>query len=144
VADPGRIIGLDVGDVRIGVAVSDPLGIISQAHSVITCISEEEDAAAIRDLVSDLEATTIVAGLPLNQEGKPGPQAEKVLAFLDALRAVVDVPVETIDERFTTAIAERALIDAGVRRKGRKQVIDKLAAQQILSTYLERRSRQRG
>ncbi|HUW60941.1 MAG TPA: Holliday junction resolvase RuvX [Candidatus Bathyarchaeia archaeon] len=137
----GRIVGLDVGSVRIGVAVSDPLGIMALPHSVITRASIEQDLDAVRDLVATVEAVRIVAGLPLNQEGKPGPQAEKVLEFLDRLREVVNVEIVTQDERFSTAEAQRMLIGANVSRKGRKKVIDKIAAHHILQTYLDRLKR---
>ncbi len=134
----GRIVGLDVGSVRIGVAVSDPLGIMALPHSVITRTSLEQDLKAIGDLAASVEAVKIVAGLPLNQEGKPGPQAEKVMEFLDRLREVVNVEVVTQDERFSTAEATRMLIGANVSRKGRKKVVDKVAAHHILQTYLDR------
>jgi len=137
----GRIVGLDVGSVRIGVAVSDPLGIMALPHSVITRTSLEKDLAAVRHLVAELEAIRIVAGMPLNQEGKPGPQAQKVSEFLDRLREAVDVEIVTQDERFSTAAAERMLIGANVSRKGRKKVIDKIAAHHILQTYLDRTKR---
>ncbi len=134
----GRVIGLDVGNVRIGVAVSDPLRIIAQPHSVIKCSSPRNDIEAIRKLVLETEAVRVVVGLPLNQEGKTGPQAEKVLAFIEQLRAVLDVEVVTQDERFSTAAAQRMLIQANVSRKGRKQVVDKIAAHHILQTHLDR------
>jgi putative Holliday junction resolvase len=132
--------GLDLGEVRIGVALSDPLGIISQPHTVLKAASPRRDAEAIRGLVEQTGTQCIVVGMPLNREGKPGPQAEKVLAFIELLRQVVPVEIVTQDERFTTAAMQRVLIDAGVRRDRRKQVIDKLAAQQILQTYLDRQA----
>ena len=131
--------GLDIGDVRTGVALSDPLGIIAQAYSVIDARPPQRAVEALRKIVEEQEVTHIVAGLPLNQRGERGPQAEKVQVFVDLLRAAVPVEVSTIDERFTTAGAQRSLLEAGMRRKGRKQVIDKVAAQQILQTYLDRR-----
>ncbi len=137
----GRVVGLDVGDVRIGVAVSDPLGIIAQPHSVIRVATPEQDIEAVRAVVTEKEAVRIVVGLPLNREGKPGPQAEKVLAFVEALRTALGIEVVTQDERFSTAAAERMLIQANVSRKGRKQVIDKVAAHHILQTYLDRHGR---
>lgn len=137
----GRILGLDVGHVRIGVALSDPLGILATPHSVIQCVSLEKDAETIAQLVRDNEVKTIVAGLPLNQHGDEGPQAAKVREFLDILKQHVDVEIDTMDERFTSAIAERVLISANMRRDKRKKVIDKVAAQQILQVYLDRRSR---
>jgi putative Holliday junction resolvase len=132
--------GLDLGEVRIGVALSDPLGIISQPYTVLKAASPRRDAEAIRGLVEQTGTQCIVVGMPLNREGKPGPQAEKVLAFIELLRQVVSVEIVTQDERFTTAAMQRVLIDAGVRRDRRKQVIDKLAAQQILQTYLDRQA----
>lgn len=136
--DTGRLMGLDVGDVRIGVAVSDPLRIIVQPHSVIKCSTPSKDIEAICTLVRETETVRVVVGLPLNQEGKPGSQAEKVLAFVEQLRTALDVEIVTQDERFSTAAAQRMLIDANVSRKGRKQVIDKIAAHHILQTYLDR------
>lgn len=137
----GRSLGLDIGDKRIGVAVSDPLGIIAQPHKVIKRSSPKRDTEAIRMLIEETGASRIVAGIPLDREGKPGPQAAKVLAFIEILRRVVDVEVVMQDERYTTAAAERALIDADVSRKTRKKVIDKVAAHYILQTYLDRQSR---
>ena len=139
----GRSIGLDVGDVRIGVALSDPLGLIPQPYEVITCVSPEQDAETIVALAREKEAKRIIVGLPLNMEGKPGAQAEKVLAFIEVLRTKTDIPVLTQDERYTTAFAERSLIAADVRRKKRKGARDKIAAQQILQTWLDRAARDR-
>ena len=139
----GRIVGLDVRDVRIGVAVSDPLGIIAQPHSVIRCASPDKDVEAVRQVVADSEAVRLVVGVPLNREGKPGPQAEKVLAFIERLRGVVNVPIVTQDERYSTAAAQRTLIAANVRRAKRKQVVDKIAAHHILQTHLDRQRKAR-
>ncbi len=137
----GRVMALDVGDVRIGVALSDPLGIIAQPYSVIQCESPDADVAAIRKIVDEMGVVQIVAGMPLNQHGERGPQAEKVAAFIDRLAPVAGVPIDTQDERFSTAAAQRMLIEANVSRKGRKKVVDKIAAQHILQVYLERRTR---
>jgi putative Holliday junction resolvase len=135
-------VGLDVGDVRIGVAVSDPLRIIAQPHSVITRSAPEQDIAAVRGVIEQAEAVRVVVGLPLNREGKTGPQAEKVLQFVEQLRAAVDVEILTQDERFTTAAAERMLIAANVSRKNRKKVVDKIAAHHILQVHLDRARRE--
>ncbi len=134
----GRIIGLDVGDVRIGVAISDPLGITAQAREVIAARSPQEDAEAIRELVKEIGAVQVVVGLPLDQNGEVGPQAAKVLAFVETLRSVLEINIHTQDERFSTAAAQRALIGANMRRDKRKRVIDMVAAQHILQTYLDR------
>lgn len=134
----GRSLALDVGDVRIGVALSDPLGVIALPHSVITCVSPQEDTAAVVALASEVEAVRIVVGLPLDQYGEPGPQANKVLAFIAALEGETEMAIVTQDERYTTAFAERVLIEANVRRKKRKGLRDQIAAQQILQTWLDR------
>ncbi|MCH7960121.1 MAG: Holliday junction resolvase RuvX [Candidatus Hydrogenedentes bacterium] len=137
--EPGALVGLDVGEVRIGVAVSDPLGILASPHSVIPATDRKEALEAIQEVVKEREAVGVVAGLPLDQNGEVGPQAKKILDFLDALREVVGVEVMTQDERFTTAAAERMLIQANMSRRARKKVIDKIAAQHILQLYLDRR-----
>lgn len=138
---PGRVLGLDVGNVRIGVALSDPLGIIASPHSVVQSSSPKKDAEAIAQLVEKTEAKQVVVGLPLDMEGKVGPQANKVLEFIAFLKEATPVEIFTQDERYSTAAAQRMLIEADVSRKGRKQVIDKVAAQFILQTYLDRSSR---
>ena len=134
----GRIVGLDVGDVRIGVAVSDPLRLIAQPHSVITRSNPEKDVAAVCALIGQTEAVRVVVGLPLNREGKPGPQAEKVLQFIEQLRTAVSIEIVTQDERFTTAAAQRMLIAANVSRRNRKKVVDKIAAHHILQIHMDR------
>ena len=140
----GRVVGLDVGDVRIGVAVSDPLGIIASPHSVITRTALQADLAAVAAVVNEREAVRLVVGLPLNREGQPGPQAQKVLEFIEQLREHVTVEIVTQDERFSTAAANRMLIEANVSRKGRKKVVDKVAAHHILQTHLDRQKRTAG
>lgn len=135
---------LDVGDVRIGVAVSDPLGMIATPHSVIPADPEDEAIESIAVLVRELGVQYIVTGLPLNQHGEEGKQAAKVRAFNEKLQAAIDVDVVTQDERFTSAIVERAMAQAGVSAKKRKQQVDQLAAQQILQTHLDRRSVEKG
>ncbi len=137
-----RTIGLDVGDVRIGVAVSDLLGITAQALEVIQVSTPEQDVAEVQRVVKETEATRIVVGLPLNQNGEVGPQAEKVLAFAEKLKEALGLEIATQDERFSTVAAERMLIGANVSRKKRKKVVDKVAAQGILQTFLDREKTQ--
>ncbi|MBP8132012.1 MAG: Holliday junction resolvase RuvX [Candidatus Hydrogenedentes bacterium] len=134
----GRVVGLDVGEVRTGVAVSDPMRMIASPHDTIAMGSPEANIEAVRRVVAATEAVCLVAGVPLDREGKPGPQAQKVLAFVEQLRAALDIPVETVDERFSTAGAERALRAADVRGRKRRGVIDKVAAADILRTFLDR------
>ena len=139
----GKILALDVGDVRIGVATSDPMGIIASPHSVIQVKGAEADAQAVADLVVALEVALIVVGIPYNQHGEIGPQAQKVLDFIDVLRTKTSVDIETVDESFTTAQAQSMLIQADVSRKGRKKVIDKIAAAHILRGYLDQEEARR-
>ncbi len=141
---PGRMMGLDIGEARIGVALSDPMGIIASPHGVIAGQDAGQALAEIRSLAEAQGVTAIVAGVPLNQHGQPGPQAEKVLAFVERLREAVDVPVDTIDERFTSAQAERTMASAGKKKKGNKGLVDQLAAQQILETWMAKRKREGG
>lgn len=136
----GRVMGLDVGDVRTGVAMSDPLGMIASPHSVIPVENMDADCRAVAKLAADNDVVEIVVGMPLDRNGEVGPQARKVQAFVERLRESVSVPVATQDERFSTASAERALIEADVSRKARKKIVDKIAAQQILQVYLDRRA----
>lgn len=138
----GRCMALDVGDVRIGVALSDPLGIIAQPHSVIMAKSPQADADTITKLIADTETKILVVGIPLNQEGKPGPQAQKVLGFVELLKQSLTIEIVLQDERFSTVAAQRELIEAGVRRQARKGIVDKIAAQRILQTFMDRRSRE--
>lgn len=145
-AQEGRVIGLDVGEARTGVAVSDPLGIIATAYDTIRARTPKDVAAEVLRIVQDKEAVRVVVGLPLDREGKIGPQASKVLEYVEALRDTLDVDVDTQDERFSTAAADRALRDAGVSGRARKGVVDKVSAQQILQLYLDRQAhlRERG
>lgn len=133
-----RIIGLDVGEKRIGVAISDPLGIIAQGLTVIERKVPEEDICAIEDIINEFKADSIVVGMPINMDGTRGKSADKVTEFVNTLKTAVKIPVDTYDERLSTKESERFLISSDVSRKKRKNVIDKIAAQLILESYLER------
>lgn len=139
----GRILALDVGEVRTGMAISDPLGILASPCGTIDVTSAQEDAEAVRRAAEEHEAVRIVVGVPLNKEGGIGPQAQKVLDFVDVLRKATDIEVVTIDERFSTAAAHRAMNATGLSTKKRKGVIDQAAAQQILQLYLDRERNRR-
>lgn len=136
----GRMIGLDIGEARTGVAVSDPMGMIASALDTVQMSDPKTDALAIKQLVDEQEAVLIVAGIPLDQNGEIGPQAEKVLAFIEEIKAVTDVEVVMQDERFSTAAAHRNLMAANINAKKRKKVVDKVAAQQILQLYMDRQA----
>ncbi len=133
-----RLMGLDVGDRTIGVAVSDLLMITAQGVTTIRRTNIKNDINELRKIIDEYQVTKIVSGLPKMLDGTVGIQGEKVLAFIEKMKQHIDLPVEFEDERFTTTISERMLIDADVKRKKRKEVIDKLAAVQILSGYMQR------
>ncbi|HHZ03166.1 MAG TPA: Holliday junction resolvase RuvX [Tissierellia bacterium] len=133
-----RLMGLDVGDKTIGVAVSDLLMITAQGVTTIKRTSIKKDMAELKKLIDQYQVTKIIVGIPKMLDGTIGVQGEKVLEFLEKMKKHIDLPVELEDERFTTTMSERMLIEADVRRKKRKEVIDKLAAVQILSSYMQR------
>lgn len=131
-----RILGLDLGQKRIGVAVSDPLGITAQG---LTVIKYEKQAAALERLAAicrEYDVTRIVAGLPLHLSGERGTAVKAVEALAAAVEKRTGLPVELVDERLTSKAAERTLIAGNVRRKARKEVRDMLAAVLILESYL--------
>ena len=133
-----RLMGLDVGDKTIGVAVSDLLMITAQGVTTIKRTNIKNDLNELKKLIDEYQVTKIVLGIPKMLDGTIGIQGEKVLEFLDKMKKRIDLPVELEDERYTTSISERMLIEADVKRKKRKEVIDKLAAAQILSSYMQR------
>jgi putative Holliday junction resolvase len=132
-----RVLGLDVGQRRIGVAVSDPLGLTAQRLTVLQRGGSREDVAAVCALIMQHQAEAVVVGLPLTLKGTHGPQAQRVASFAQALQQQSPVPVHLVDERLTTAQGERALLATGTLRRRRKQVIDQVAAQLILQQYLD-------
>lgn len=129
------VLALDVGDKRIGVARSDPLGITAQPLMTYVRKNREADVAHIAALARESGATAVVLGLPRNMDGSLGDQARRTIAFARHL-ADAGLCALFIDERLTSAAARRTLIEGGVRREKRRQVIDKLAAAEILRTYL--------
>ena len=134
-----RMMGLDVGDKTIGVAVSDLLMITAQGVTTIKRTNIKNDINELKKIIDEYKVTKIVSGLPKMLDGTVGIQGEKVLNFIEKLKNHIDLPIEFEDERFTTTISERMLIDADVKRKKRKEVIDKLAAVHILSGYMQRK-----
>ncbi|MBN1881844.1 MAG: Holliday junction resolvase RuvX [Deltaproteobacteria bacterium] len=131
-----RLLGLDVGEKRIGVAVTDPTGIFTQPISTI--MRGTDDIEKILDLVREYDITEVVVGLPVNMNGTLGPGAQKVQEFAQRLEAVLTIPIVFEDERLTTSMAERMMIDADVSRKKRKRSVDKIAAAIILEGRLEK------
>lgn len=136
-----RVLGLDVGDKTIGVAVSDELGWTAQGVETIKRQSKEKDFARLHELIAHYQVGAIVVGLPKNMNGTIGPRAEMCQAFGKLLEERTSLPVHMWDERLTTMAAERMLISADVSRQKRKTVIDKMAATLILQGYLDAKSR---
>ncbi len=137
-----RLIGLDVGEARIGVAVSDPTGTLASAREVLARRPEALALQAIARLVEEEEAGAIIVGLPRSLSGELHNQAALVQEFADKLRKAVQVPVEFWDERLSTVAAEREMRAAGTKRERRKAMIDAVAAAIILQSYLDARRAQ--
>jgi putative holliday junction resolvase len=139
----GRVLGVDLGSRRIGLAVSDPDGRVATPHSVIERSGDVvADHRTILAHAREAGASRVVVGLPLSLSGNAGPAAKAVLGEVDALRALAggEITVETHDERLTTVIAERGLQAANAPRRARRQAVDAAAAAVMLQSYLEARS----
>ena len=132
-----RILGLDFGSERIGVALSDDLGMIAQPLEFIPNHPPAGVWQRLNEILRDRPYETIVVGMPRNMDGSYGPAAEKVRQFIEQLEQEVAVPVRTWDERLSSAQANRVLIQANVSRKKRKSNVDKMAAAIILQAYLD-------
>jgi putative Holliday junction resolvase len=137
-----RVLGLDLGSKRIGVAVSDRSGTIASPLLVLQRTgSVAEDHRRIAALVAEEEAERVVVGLPLSLDGSMGPAAKGAVAEAEALGTVVPVPVETYDERLTTVTADNALREANMRAQARRRLVDKVAAAVMLQAWLDGRPR---
>ena len=141
---PGRIVALDVGDARTGVAATDPSQTIVSPHAVIREPSREKALAALAQTLDALDPVLVVVGLPLLENGEEGPQARKVRVFTGMLAERTGLPVAFEDERYSTLDADEVFRAAGRKGRKRKEVIDKIAAAQILQRYLERRGARGG
>ncbi|MBI4884075.1 MAG: Holliday junction resolvase RuvX [Actinobacteria bacterium] len=138
-----RALGIDLGSKRIGIAISDRSGIIASPLRVLARSgSPRRDHAAIAALAVEEEVELLVVGLPLNMNGTLGPAAQAALREADALATVVAVPVVTFDERRTTVTADRALIEGGISARGRRALVDKVAAAVMLQHWLDSRAAQ--
>jgi putative Holliday junction resolvase len=132
----GRILGLDIGSKRIGVAISDELGML--ASPVAMVLRGRKDRVEFRALIDAWKPAKLVAGLPTGLSGREGPQAAETREYAELLARDLDLPLEYFDERLSSAVAERSLIEAGVRRDQRKEKIDAMAAAVMLQGYLDR------
>ena len=134
-----RKIALDIGTVRIGIATSDPMGIIASGYETFVRTKDyETDLKNIARLAEEKQADTFVLGLPLNMDGTEGEKVREIRAFAEDLNRYTDKKIVFQDERLSTVSAEKALIESGMRREKRKKVVDKVAATIILQSYLDR------
>jgi putative Holliday junction resolvase len=131
-------LGIDHGSKRLGLAISDPSGRVALPAGTLPSRGLERDLAAIRRVVEERQVERIVVGLPLHMDGRPGPQAEAARRFAQRLAEELGLPVDTMDERWTTREAERALQATGRKGKKKRAVIDSVAAALLLRAYLER------
>ena len=131
--------GIDVGTVRIGISLSDPLGITAQPLLVVQS-KHKSPYPRILEIIEEYEVTRIVVGNPLQLDGEEGLASRKIARFVEVLQTKTDLPVELWDERLTTAQAERVMISGGARRSKRRESIDMIAAALILQSYLDANS----
>ena len=134
-----RILALDVGTKRIGLAVSDPLGITAQGLEVLIRKDRASDLERLVEVAREWQVQRIVVGLPRHMDGRLGSAAPAILELVETLKEALGVEVVTWEERLTTVEAERVLIQADVSRRRRRQVVDQLAAVLILQNYLDHR-----
>ncbi len=133
-----RAVGVDLGSMRIGVAVSDPSGTLAWPYEVVARSGDvAADHRRLAAIAAAVEAEVVVVGLPLSLSGAAGPAAEAVRAEVEALRGVMPVPVETFDERLTTVSADRSMRERGMKAPARRKVVDKLAAAVLLQAWLD-------
>jgi putative Holliday junction resolvase len=137
-----RVIGIDLGARRIGVAVSDELALTAQPRTTLARRGGVRDLQAIAEVVTREGAQAVVLGLPLDPEGEEGTAARGARAFAERLRAHLGLPVELIDESFSTVEAEQVLLEADLSRARRRQVVDRVAAAVILQRWLDQSGRQ--
>lgn len=136
-----RKMALDYGEVRIGVAFSDIMGIIANGYETYVRRSLEQDLEHLTKIAHDMEVDEIILGLPINMDGSEGERALATRDFGDKLKEFSHLPIKYLDERLTSVSAERLLIEADMSREKRKQVIDKVSATIILQNYLDMTSR---
>lgn len=136
--DNTKLVGLDVGERRIGIAVSDELGLTAQARCVLHRSSLKADLESLVRTAEKEGAKAFIVGLPLRTNGSEGPEVERVRAFATQLQQISGLPVYYMDERYSTTMAEAVLLAADISRNKRRQKVDQLAAALILQGYLDR------
>lgn len=135
-----RILGLDIGDKTIGIAVSDEMGWTAQGLKTLIRKGFNEELSSIKEIIEEYGVKEVLVGLPKNMNGSIGPQGKKVITFVERLKTALSLPVLLWDERLSTVRAEKVLLEADMSRKKRKGLKDKLAAQFILQGYLDRKA----
>ena len=135
-----RILGLDIGQKTIGIAISDPLGFTAQGITTIRRTKKSEDINELQKICDEYKVETIVIGLPKNMNGSIGFAGEKIMEFSEMIKEQISIDIEFWDERLTTVAAHRAMLEADLSRGKRKKIVDKVAATYILQGYLDRLS----
>lgn len=135
--EKGRILAIDYGEVRIGLAISDPLRIFAFPLMVIDLRKTPDFIKSIESIIKEKEVKKIIIGFPLKLDGSEGIQTEKVKKFVEEIKQKIEIDTEMVDERLTTTLAQRFLKNIGIDRKKQKNIIDEVAASKLLETYLE-------
>jgi len=136
-----RILGIDYGEKRVGLAISSPVVSIAQGLPTIERVDGRDYLEELADIIKEKEVDEIVVGLPKNMNGTIGEKAEEVLQFVETLKSKFNLPVHTVDERLTTVRAHRAMTGTKMSKKGKKKRVDMIAAQFILQAHLDQNSR---
>ncbi|QAA75987.1 MAG: Putative pre-16S rRNA nuclease Yqg [Candidatus Bipolaricaulis sibiricus] len=136
-----RVLGLDIGDRRVGIALSDETGTIASPHGVYTRRSPGEDVHHLAQLAREAGAVALVVGLPLHMDGTEGEQVAKTRALAEAVARDAGLPVHYVDERLTSSEADRAMVEGGLSRRARRERSDTLSAVLILQAWLDRATR---
>jgi putative holliday junction resolvase len=134
-----RVLAIDHGTKRIGIALSDPVGIIAQPFETLAAEPADQFLSRLKEILVDKQVELVLVGMPRNMDGSCGPAALKVQEFIAGLKQAISIPIQTWDERLTSSQANRFLIDANVRRSDRRTKVDKTAAAILLQSYLDSR-----
>jgi len=135
--EEGRILAIDYGEVRMGLAISDPSRIFAFPLTIIDLRKTTDFVKTIENIIKEKEVKRIIIGYPLKMNGTEGIQTAKVKSFFEEIKKKINIDIEMVDERLTTSVAQRALSNIGVNRKKQKKIIDEVAAAKLLETYLE-------
>lgn len=135
-----RLLGLDIGEKRVGVAISDPAGRVATPLAVVDSTAAQRDGAELARIVAEYEVGLVVVGLPLTLEGEPGPQARRVRTLAQRMTRHLEVPVDFVDERLSSAEAKRRMRESGVSERAMRGSVDMVAASLLLQAYIDERA----